>query len=195
VRPVGGRIDLRWAPGEDRILVDVHASGREYLTSGDGVEELRRHRFEDDQVIDRLPAAALSASGPEGQQDLWSLGAGYLTDEVLLASVQSEGSCWHVLVRRRPMQLLGRVDYGLKVWAPGGFKRASGGTWTTSGDTGIQRWKLAEDPASGSATSRVCLKPPSGPSLRWFDGLVGWWAARLGSYAAPERVEFEIQFA
>jgi hypothetical protein len=64
VRPVGGRIDLRWAPCSDRVLVDLHASGREYLTAGDGVEELRRHRVDSDQVIDRLPVAALPAPGP-----------------------------------------------------------------------------------------------------------------------------------
>jgi hypothetical protein len=30
--------------------------------------------------------------------------------------------------------------------APGGFEQPHGGTWTTSGDVGRQRWKLAEDP-------------------------------------------------
>ena len=126
MRPVGGRIDLRRAPGSDRVLVDRHASGREYLIAGDGVKELRRHRVDSNQVIDRLPVAALAAPGPVAKQDRWSLCAGHLTDEVLLASVQSDDCCWRMLVRRRPMRLLGWVDYDLNVGAPGGFERPSG---------------------------------------------------------------------
>jgi hypothetical protein len=52
---------------------------------------------------------------------------------------------WHVLVRRSPMGLLSRVDYCLGMLAPGEFQRLRGGTWTTSGDAGRQRWRLAED--------------------------------------------------
>lgn len=161
VRPAGGRIQLRRALGSDRILADLHPSGREYLTSsGDGVE-LRRHRFDDDHVIDRLPAAtALPAPGPYGQQDLWYYCAGYLTDEVVLANAQdqNDGSFWHALVKRSPMSLLGRVDYGLGMVAPGGFERPSDGVWTTTGDTGSQRWKLAEDPSQRLGTQLSLLE-------------------------------------
>jgi hypothetical protein len=152
VRPAGGRIQLRRAPGSDRVLADLHPSGHEYLTtSGDGVE-LWRHRFDDDQVVGRLPAAAaLPDPDPFGEQDLWCYGAGYLSDEVVLAEVenQNDGSVWHALVRRSPMGLLGRVDYGLGMLAAGGFgfQRPGGGAWTTSGDAGRQRWRLAGDPA------------------------------------------------
>jgi hypothetical protein len=112
--------------------------------------ELRRHRFDDDQVVDRLPAAtALPAPGPFGEQDLWCYSAGYLTGEVIVADVENrnDGSFWHALVKRSPMGLLGRVDYGLGMLAPGEFQRASGGTWTTTSHSGRQRWKLAENPS------------------------------------------------
>jgi hypothetical protein len=72
--------------------------------------KLRRHRFDDDHVIDRLPAAtALPAPGPYGQQDLWYYCAGHLTHEVILANVQnqSDGFFWHALVKRSPMSLSG----------------------------------------------------------------------------------------
>jgi hypothetical protein len=161
VRPAGGRIQLRRAPSADRVLVDLHPSGQEYLTSsGDGVE-LRRHRFDDDHVIDRLPAAiALPTPDPLGEQDLWCYCAGYLTDEVLLADVENrnDGSFWHALVRRSPMSLLGRVDYGLGMLAPGGFERPSGGTWTTTGHAGRQRWRLAEEPSQRLGTQLSLLE-------------------------------------
>jgi hypothetical protein len=163
VRPAGGRIQLRRAPDTDRVLVDLHPSGREYLTtSGDGVE-LWRHRFDDDHVVDQLPAAAaLPTPDLFGEQDLWYYCAGYLTDEVILASVQNQndGSLWHALVRRSPMSLLGRVDYGLGMLAPGEFERPSGGSWTTSGDAGRQRWRLAEDPSERLGTRLSLLEPP-----------------------------------
>jgi hypothetical protein len=148
VRPAGGRIQLRQAPSVDRILADLHPSGREYLTTPNDGGELQRHRFDDDRVIDRLPAAtALPAADPFGEPDLWYYCAGYLTDEVILASVenQNDGSLWHALVRRSPMSLLGRVDYGMGMLAPGEFEPPSGGAWTTSGDAGSQRWRLADD--------------------------------------------------
>jgi hypothetical protein len=49
VRPAGGRIQLRCAPGFDRVLADLHPSGQEYLTTPHhGADELVRHRFDDD---------------------------------------------------------------------------------------------------------------------------------------------------
>jgi hypothetical protein len=110
--------------------------------------DLWRHRFDDDRVIDRLPAATtLPAPDLFGEQDRWHYCAGYLTAEVILANVQNQndGSFWHALVKRSSMRLLGRVDYDSGMAAPGVFERPSGQTWTTSGDAGRQRWKLAED--------------------------------------------------
>jgi hypothetical protein len=163
VRPAGGRIQRRRAPDSDRVLADLHPSGREYLTTtGDGVE-LRRHRFDDDRVVDRLPTAtALPAPDPLGEQDLWCYYAGYLTDEVILAEVENrnDGSYWHVLVKRSPMSVFGRVDYGLGLVAPGGFERPSGGTWTTTSHSGRQRWRLAEDPSERLGTQLSLLEAP-----------------------------------
>jgi hypothetical protein len=53
-----GRISLRHGRRRDRILVDVHPGGDEYLTIPDidagAANELVRHRFVDDQPIDAL---------------------------------------------------------------------------------------------------------------------------------------------
>jgi hypothetical protein len=162
LRPAGGRIQLRRAPGSDRFLADLHPSGREYLTTPDDGVDLQRHRFDDDHVVDRLVAAtALPAPGPFGEPDRWYYCAGYLTSEVILASVKNQdgGFLWHALVRRSPMGLLGRVDYGMGTLASGEFEQPSGGTWTTSGDAGRQRWSLAED-ASERLGAQLTLEAP-----------------------------------
>jgi hypothetical protein len=161
VRSAGGRIQLRCAPGFDRVLADLHPSGQEYLTTphgtAGGADELLRHRFDDDRVIARLPAAvALPLADEWASQEGWFYCAGYLTDELLLAGVQSDSDEWHALVRRSPMSLLGRVDYGPTVW-PGWFEHPQAGTWVTRCGRTIQRWKLAEDPSERFGTQLSLL--------------------------------------
>jgi hypothetical protein len=160
VRPAGGRIQLRHSPGFERVLADLHPSGQEYLTTPHhGGEWLARHRFDNDGVIDGLSAAtALPVADEWGaSQDRWYYCAGYLTDEVILASVENDSYHWHALVKRSPMGVLGRVDYGPKVWAPGWFMPPRAGTWVTIGDTGIQRWELAEEPSERLGTQLSLL--------------------------------------
>jgi hypothetical protein len=55
---------------------------------------------------------------------------------------------------RSPMGVLGRVHYGPTVWAPGWFMPPRAGTWVTIGDTGTQRWELAEAACDGDVTVR-----------------------------------------
>jgi hypothetical protein len=146
-RPDRGRMKLRCTPGLDRVLADVHPSGQEYLTTPHhGADELLRHRFDDDRSIDRLPAAvALSVAHQWGaSQTGWSYCAGYLTDEVILASVEDDAYHWHALVKRSLMGMLGLVEYGPHVGAPGWFMQPRAGTWVTISRTGLQRWELGE---------------------------------------------------
>jgi hypothetical protein len=160
-RSAGGRIQLRHAPGFDRVLADLHPSGQEYLTTPNhGGEEVARHRFDNDGVIDWLPAAVALPIADEwgASQDRWYYCAGYLTDEVVLASVVNDSYHWHALVKRSPMGVLGRVDYGPNFWAPGWFQPPRAGTWVTIGDTGTQRWELAEDPSERSSTQLSLLE-------------------------------------
>jgi hypothetical protein len=166
VRPAGGRIELRCTPGFDRVLADLHPSGQEYLTTphgnARGANELLRHHFDDDRVIARLPlAVTLPPSDAWDAQDRWEQWdycAGYLTDDVILASVENESHHWHALVMRSPMGVLGRVDYGPTVWAPGWFLPPRAGTWVTIGRTRIQRWELAEEPSERFGTQLSLLE-------------------------------------
>lgn len=160
VRPAGGRIQLRCAPGFDRVLADLHPSGQEYLTTPHpmGDDELVRHRFDDDHGIDRLPAAvALPVTDEWGATpDGWHDCAGYLTDELILAGVQSDFDEWHALVRRSPMSVLGRVAYD-PPWWPGWFEPPQAGTWVTTLGRRMQRWELAEYPSERFGTQLSLL--------------------------------------
>jgi hypothetical protein len=127
----GGRISLRHSPDRHHIQVAVHPGGGEYLTTPNidagAANELRRHRFVDDQPIEALP---LPASVALGQEVWWDDYAGYLTDELILAG--TTGPERHVLVQRQPLRLLASVAYpaGLVV-SLGGRKLADG--WRRSG--------------------------------------------------------------
>jgi hypothetical protein len=130
-----GRITLRTAPTNDRTLVGVHPAGQEYLTSphSKGTDELRRHRFADDQPIDRLPAP------DQGVGDSWDYTAGYLTEELILAHLYESDE--DVLVRRRPLQPIATVVYPCGAWL-GRWSATGTGEWLTIGPQGIQRWRL-----------------------------------------------------
>jgi hypothetical protein len=148
-RPAHGKIVLRTAPSHDRILVDIHQGGGEYLTTphSQGLDELCRHRFADDQPIDRLPPPAnVRPSGHWGRQAGYLIDpgghwghAGYLTDELVLAHIT--GSSRHVLIQREPLRVLATIAY------PDGdtprWSCVTGqGAWLTIGPEGIQRWLL-----------------------------------------------------
>jgi hypothetical protein len=135
-----GRIELRFTRSIDRVLVDVHPSGREYLTIPSGntrADDLVRHRFVDDAAIDGLSAWDTFPFGGE-----WDFVAGYLTDDLILAGVAP--SQRHVLVQRAPLRLLGTMEYPGDD-APGGFVSSDAGTWLTVGDDGkMIRWLLPQ---------------------------------------------------
>lgn len=153
------RIQLRHSPGYERVLADLHPSGQEYLTTPHrGGEELARHRFDNDDVIDSLSAAAaLPITDQWGATpDEWHCCAGYLTDEVILAGVQSDFDEWHALVQRSPMSMLGQVAYD-PPWWPGWFEPPRAGTWVTTFARRIQRWELAEYPSERLGTQLSLL--------------------------------------
>jgi hypothetical protein len=141
-----GQIELRFTQSIDRVLVDVHPSGQEYLTmphdSFPG-DELVRHRFVDDATIDRLSAWDTFPFGGE-----WDFAAGYLTDDLILAGVDLilagvEPSERHVLVQREPLRLLGTMEYPGDD-APGWLVSPGAGTWLTLGDDALVRWLLPQ---------------------------------------------------
>jgi hypothetical protein len=137
-RADGGRISLRFAPGDDRCLAAVHPDGQEYLTtphSNDRLQALARHRFADDRLIERLGSTA--AFGPSCER--WGHLAGYLTDELILAV--TVGGLRHLLVQRAPLRLLGEVAYPDRPprrWPVAAHQ----GTWLTRNSQGLQRWRL-----------------------------------------------------
>jgi hypothetical protein len=132
-----GRIQLRLVPSVDRILVDIHPSGAEYLSTPHDCfpgDELVRHRFVDDAAIEGLSAWEVFPFG-----DDWAFDAGYLTDELIVAG--TEPSERHVLVRRAPLGLLGTIEYHVDS-TPGGILAAGAGTWLTVNDDGAARWTM-----------------------------------------------------
>jgi hypothetical protein len=132
-----GRIQLRLVPSIDRILVAVHPSGAEYLSTPHDCfpgDELVRHRFVDDSPIERLSAWEVFPFG-----GWWAFDAGYLTDELIVAGM--EPSERHVLVRRAPLGLLGTIAYPAGS-TPGWLVAAGGGTWLTVNDDGAARWTM-----------------------------------------------------
>ncbi|HZC99772.1 MAG TPA: hypothetical protein VFA46_06140 [Actinomycetes bacterium] len=135
-RPARGKIALRAAPSYDRILVDIRQSGGEYLTTphSQGVDELCRHRFADDQPVDRLPPPANIDPGGH-----WGHKAGYLTDELVLAHIT--GSRRHVLIQREPLRVLATIAYP-DGDTPGWWCVTGQSAWLTIGPEGIQRWVL-----------------------------------------------------
>jgi hypothetical protein len=147
VRVDRGRISLRHAPGRDRILMDVHPDGGEYLTTpdidADAANELRRHRFADDQPLDALALPADAA----GEQVWWDYHAGYLSDELIVASVTEPDRQVHVLVQRQPLRPLGSVAYPDGGDPPGWLRAPREGSWLTVGAGGVQRWLLPDWPA------------------------------------------------
>jgi hypothetical protein len=137
VRARRGRIELRCPQSIDRILVDVHPSGREYLTVPHGTtrdDDLVRHRFVDDAPIEGLSAWDTFPFGGE-----WAFAAGYLTDDLILAGV--EPSKRHVLVQREPLRLLRTMEYPGD-HTPGGLVSPGAGSWLTVGDDRLVRWRL-----------------------------------------------------
>ncbi|HEU5318842.1 MAG TPA: hypothetical protein VFX49_22195, partial [Chloroflexota bacterium] len=133
------RIDLRFAPGDDRVLMDVHPAGHEYLTTphGSGSWELIRHRFADDAAIEKLAAPTEFS-----EEDRWDLYAGYLTEDLILASTSDGESERHLLVERQPMRLVAAVDYPFDEQA-GAFNSPRRGRWLTVGAEGdLHCWVL-----------------------------------------------------
>jgi hypothetical protein len=141
VRADRDRIDLRFGPQQDRVLVAVHANGGEYLTTphSGSADALVRHRFADDRPIEELAAADVL-----GIEEGWDWSAGYLTDSLILASTFESGrdSGRHVLVQRAPMRLLGEVAYPGDE-PPGWIVGPQQGSWLTVSDYGVHRWILA----------------------------------------------------
>jgi hypothetical protein len=132
-----GQIELRMTPSIDRVLVDVHPSGEEYLSTPHGnteADDLVRHRFEDDSPIDGLSAWETFPFGDE-----WDFDAGYLSDELILASATPSER--HVLVQREPMALLGMIEYP-KGSTPGSLVSPRAGTWLTVNDDALIRWVM-----------------------------------------------------
>ena len=133
------RIDVRFAPGIDRVLADVHPEGQEYVTTphGFGSQELIRHRFADDAPIEKLAAPTEFS-----EEDQWDYYAGYVTDELILASTSDGDGERHLLVEREPMRLAAVVDYPLQK-APGPFFSARNGHWlTVDRSYALHRWRL-----------------------------------------------------
>jgi hypothetical protein len=134
-----GRIRLRLVPGFDRILVDIHPSGGEYLSAPHDcfpADELMRHRFVDDTPIEGLSAWEVFPFG-----DHWAMYAGYLTEELIVAGMQPSER--HVLVRRAPLGLLGTIAYPAGS-PPGWIVAAGAGRWLTHNDDGLVCWTLPQ---------------------------------------------------
>jgi hypothetical protein len=153
-RPERDRIELRSSLSIDRVLVDVHPTGSEYLSTPHGnteADELMRHRVTDDVAIDGLSAWDAFPFGGE-----WDLVAGYLTDELILAGVVPNES--HVLVQREPMALLGTIGYPGDS-RPGWIVSPRRGTWLTLNDEALVRWAIPSGVGSGNRRTSA----PDGP--------------------------------
>jgi hypothetical protein len=153
-RPERGQIKLRISQSIDRVLVAVHPTGTEYLSTPHGnteADELMRHRFVDDVPVDGLSAWDTFPFGGE-----WDLAAGYLTDELILAGVVPSER--HVLVQRQPMALLGTIGYP-SASTPGWIVSPRTGTWLTLNDEGLDRWAIPGVVGSGPRLTSA----PGGP--------------------------------
>jgi hypothetical protein len=140
-----GRIGLRLSPWRDRVLAGVHPAGSEYLTVSREQslvpgrdDELLRHRRRDDRPVDALSASAATHPG-----DAWDARAGYLSDELVLASTLDTG--WHLLVGTAPMGLLAEVAYPSPI--AGSLPLPSGqGRWLTVGGGRVRGWAFPASP-------------------------------------------------
>lgn len=153
-RPERGRIELRIPPSIDRVLVDVHPTGAEYLSTPHGnteADELMRHRFVDDGALGGLSAWDTFPFGGE-----WDFSAGYLTDDLILAGVVPSER--HLLVRREPMALLGTIEYPGDS-TPGGIASPRAGTWLTINDEALVRWAIPAVVSGGDRPVPTRLGP------------------------------------
>lgn len=147
----GGRAGLRLSPWRDRVLADVHPAGSEYLTVSreqsfvPGREgELWRHRRRDDRPLGALAVSAATYLG-----DAWDANAGYLSNELILASTLDTGQ--HLLIGTAPMGLLAEVTYPTPI--AGSLPFPSGqGRWVTVGGGRVQGWVLPSPQASSSGS-------------------------------------------
>jgi hypothetical protein len=142
--PERGRIELRISQTIDRVLVDVHPTGTEYLSTPHGnteADELMRHRFVDDGPLGSLSAWDAFPFGGE-----WDLSAGYLTHDLILAGVAPSER--HLLVQREPMALLGAIGYPGSS-TPGEIVSPRAGTWLTLNDESLVRWVIPAVVGSG----------------------------------------------
>jgi hypothetical protein len=136
-----GRIGLRLSPWRDRVLADVHPAGSEYLTVSREQsfvpgrdDELLRHRRRDDRPVD-----ALAVSVATHLDDAWDARAGYLSNELVLASTLDTG--WHLLIGIAPMGLVAEVAYPRPI--AGSLPFPSGqGRWLTVGGGRVRAWVL-----------------------------------------------------
>jgi hypothetical protein len=121
---VGDRMQLRRMPDEDRVLIAIHPSGLEYLTTPHSTGPIERHQSEGDAVIDRLDPPDLP----------WDFVAGYLDADSILASTHADDEQGLLLVNRDPMKTVANViaegttnQYSALTWI-------GRGTWVMAGD-------------------------------------------------------------
>jgi hypothetical protein len=130
---VGGRIQLRLLPDEDRVLIAIHPSGREYITTPHSTGPLQRRRFEDDAVIDEL----------DSPEDLfWDFVAGYLDAERVLAAIRTDDEEGMLLLNRDPMKIAAKVISEGSVNPYWSLHWIGQGRWVTAGDEASEVWSL-----------------------------------------------------
>jgi hypothetical protein len=131
----GDRMQFRLLPDDDRVLIAIHPTGGEYITTPHSTGPLQRHRFEDDAVIGRLDA----------QEDvLWDFVAGYLDEDRILASIRTEDDDGEglLLVSREPMKVAAKViaEGSANPWSS--LIWIGRGMWVMAGDDVAELWQL-----------------------------------------------------
>jgi hypothetical protein len=130
---VGDRMRLRLLADGDRVLIAIHPSGREYLTTPHYTGPLDRHRFEDDAEIDRLDPL---------EDEPWDFVAGYLDADRILASTHTDDDEGLLLVNREPMEFTARVTSEGSADRYSSVQWIGRGTWVTGGHDATQLWSL-----------------------------------------------------
>ncbi len=131
---VDGRVEIRQAPTDDRVLVAIHESGDEYLTSPHYDGPLQRHTFATDAVVAECPTDA---------EDGWDFAAGYLdADYILAATRREEEGSELTLLAREPFDVVDTVMHagGINAWRT--LAWCGGGRWVTVGAAGVEMWAL-----------------------------------------------------
>ena len=130
------RMDLRIVPSPsgDRVLIAIHPTGTQYLTTPYHGGPLQVHRFDDDEVVGAV-------DDPEHLH--WDFVAGYLDpDRIIAAAVHEDGSEHLLTLNREPLEPVAEIaaEGSVNEWSS--LAWVGNGSWVSIGEDAAEMWQL-----------------------------------------------------